>query len=94
MTPNIYDSEKGMRLLKDLPNIERQLPDPVVVENIKEKKPESATTQPTIKVWDAPIVDRQKLREHLNALETHGHIIFGVLNVSTAQVQIIYYKEV
>lgn len=55
---------------------------------------ESEVTSTGRKVWDAPILDRGKLREHLNTLEGAGYNIFQILPLDRASVQVVCYINV
>ena len=44
------------------------------------------------KIWEAPILDRSKLRDHLNTLEQSHYSIFQILPLDRTSVQVVCFS--
>lgn len=67
--------------------IETSTPSPVQVER---------TVSPVTgkKVWETPVLDRGKLRDHLNTLEQHDFEIFQILPIDRTTIQVVCFKTI
>jgi hypothetical protein len=71
-------------ILKAQEEVETSSASPVMVER---------HVQPTSgkKMWETPILDRGKLRDHLNELAKHNFEIFAILPLDRTTVQVVCY---
>jgi hypothetical protein len=87
--PDMYGT--GITLPKSIldaqERVEHATPAPVQVER---------TVSPVDgkKVWETPILDRGKLRDHLNTLAQHDFEIFTILPLDRTTVQIVCFKVI
>lgn len=84
---NIYG--EGIRLPKSILDaqveVEKTSTSPVVVD--REVQPTSGK-----RLWETPILDRGKLRDHLNTLAKHNFEIFSILPLDRTTVQVVCYS--
>jgi len=79
---------EGIRLPKSILEAQMEVKNsstsPVVVD--REVQPTSGK-----KLWETPILDRGKLRDHLNTLAKHNFEIFSILPLDRTTVQVVCY---
>ena len=79
---------EGIRLpqsiIKAQEEVEQTSASPVMVE--RQVQPTSGK-----KLWETPILDRGKLRDHLNELAKHNFEIFSILPLDRTTVQVVCY---
>lgn len=67
--------------------VSSQSSSPVVVER-------EVSTEQGIRIWETPVLDRGKLRDHLNTLEQHSFEIFTILPIDKTTVQVVCFRNV